>query len=474
MVVLALVTLSYQQTVYAYPSGGGSYIVAKENLSVAAGLLAAAALLIDCVLTVAVSIAAGAQQITSFVPALAPHPEALCLAAIAFMTFANLRGVKESGRLFAVPTYFFIASLLGMIGVGVVGPWIGYHPMSLGQTTPPPQRALSVFVILRAFAGGCSALTGVEAISNGIQAFRPPESRNAAQTLAVMALLLGMMFVGVSHLAQASQVVYAHGQDQESVLSLIARAVFHDNGALRATVLFSTALILVLAANTAYADFPRLSAILARDGFAPRPLARFGDRLVYSNGIIVLGVFAALEKTTQGAWVVLIVIPALTWLFHQVQRYYTPLDQALTIEAVVPPAAPAHTVLVPVSRVNRGVMEALRYARTIAPDCRAVHIEIIPDDTAALRALWDQWGGGTPLVILESPYRSLIEPLLTYIQQVQQERPGQLVTVVLPQFVGSHWWEYLLHHNTAHVLNLILTRLKGVVVTEVRYSVQCG
>jgi amino acid transporter len=537
VVVLALVTLSYQQTVYAYPSGGGSYIVAKENLSVSAGLLAAAALLIDYVLTVAVSIAAGAQQITSFVPALAPHPEALCLAAIAFMTFANLRGVKESGRVFAVPTYFFVAALLGMIGVGVVGPWIGYHPMSLGQTTPPPQRALSLFVILRAFAGGCSALTGVEAISNGVQAFRPPESRNAAQTLAVMALLLGAMFVGVSHLAQASQVVYAHGQDQESVLSLIARTVFHDNDALRAIVLFSTALILVLAANTAYADFPRLSAILARDGFAPRQLARLGDRLVYSNGIILLGVFAALlvivfrgqtdrliplyavgvflsftlsqtgmvrhwlrvrgpgwpvkafangagalattlvllvvllEKTTEGAWAVLIVIPALTWLFHQVQRYYTPLDQALTIEAYAPPAAPAHTVLVPVSRVNRGVMEALRYARTIAPDCRAVHIEIIPDDTPALRALWDQWGGGTPLVILKSPYRSLVEPLFAYIQQVQQERPAQLVTVVLPQFVGSHWWEYLLHHNTAHVLNLILTRLEGVVVTEVRYSV---
>jgi amino acid transporter len=202
--------------------------------------------------------------------------------------------VKESGRVFAVPTYFFIAALLGMISVGVVGPWIGYHPMPLGQTTPPPQRALSVFVILRAFAGGCSALTGVEAISNGVPVFRPPERRNAAQTLAVMPLLLGTMFVGVSHLAQASQVVYAHGQDQESVLSLIARAVFHDNDALRATVLFSTALILVLAANTAYADFPRLSAILARDGFAPRQLTRFGDRLVYSNGIILLGVFAAL------------------------------------------------------------------------------------------------------------------------------------------------------------------------------------
>jgi len=268
--------------------------VAKENLSVTAGLLAAAALLIDYVLTVAVSIAAGAQQIPSFVPALAPHPEALCLAAIAFMTFANLRGVKESGRVVAAPTYFFIASLLGMIGVGFVGPWIGYHPMPLGQSIPPSQHALAVFVILRAFAGGCSALTGVEAISNGVQAFRPPERRNAAQTLAVMALLLGMMFVGLSHLAQASQVVYAHGQDQESVLSLIARAVFQDNDALRATVLFSTALILVLAANTACADFPRLSAILARDGFAPRQLARRGDRLVCSNGTLALGFFAAL------------------------------------------------------------------------------------------------------------------------------------------------------------------------------------
>ncbi len=304
--LLLLVALSYLQTLYAYPSGGGSYVVARENLSVQAGLLAAAALLTDYVLTVAVSIAAGVQQVTSFVPGLHGYEVALCLIAIAFITIANLHGVRESGVLFAIPTYFFVLCMGSLLAVGVLGPRCGYTPYVLptidsyqhwmirhGAVREHIAGTALILLLLKAFASGCAALTGIEAISNGVQAFRRPASRNAAQTMLMMAILLAMMFGGVSWLAQHLHVVYAHDFDTHTVIYWVSYAVFHNNRVLMGMVLFSTALILLLAANTSFNGFPRLVAILAKDKYMPRQMANLGDRLVFSNGIILLGLFAS-------------------------------------------------------------------------------------------------------------------------------------------------------------------------------------
>lgn len=538
VVLLWIVTTSYIQTVHAYPSGGGSYIVAKENLSVHMGLLAAAALLTDYVLTVSVSVASGIQQLTSLIPDLAPLTTLLCLGVILFITLANLRGVRESGTLFALPVYFFLITAFGMILWGV---WehhvLRIPPYPLHQPQPMATTVVTFSLLLKAFASGCAALTGVEAISNGVRAFRPPESRNAAITLVVMSVLLGGLTFGISYLAQVNHVIYAHGIDQESAVSLVARAVFHDNILARALVLIGTTLVLLLAANTSFADFPRLSAILARDGFVPRQLANLGDRLVYSNGIILLGVFSSIlivafhghvdrliplyavgvflsftlsqagmvrhwlmqrgkgwqwkavvngvgavitaivlmvvivEKALQGAWIVVLIIPTLMWLFGQVKAHYESLRSQLSLVGSVPePFVPVpHTVLLLVHNVHRGVIPALNYARQISDDVRAIHIEIDPANAEILKARWMQWGQEVPLVIIESPFRSLLSPLVEYIQQVQTDHPGHLVTVVVPEFVVNRWWERILHANSAFLIKMAVANIPGVVVTNVRY-----
>ena len=544
VVLLWIVVISYTQTVYAYPQGGGTYIVSRENLGIRWGLLAAAAILTDYVLTVAVSITAGVQQITSFFTNLAPYQTELAIAAIWFLTVANLRGAKESGLLFAFPTYFFVLTMLSMVAVGVLGPLFGYQPRSY----PPPEQtaqtavhALSLTVILRAFASGCAAMTGIEAVADGVIAFRAPESKNAAQTLIAMGVILSTIFLGISYIAQTNHIVYyghgTHGEDAsaESVISMAARAVFHDNPLLRGVVLFATAIILLLAANTAYADFPRLSSILARHGYMPRQLANLGDRLVFSNGIILLAVFVSIlvvvfggsvdrliplyavgvftaftlsqagmvrhwlqqegpgwrwkmlvngigavstgivllviivEKGPQGAWLVVVVLPVLMWLFTQVNRHYQKVRARLTLIGYEPPPPPPHTVLVLVPDVHRGVVPALEYAREISKDHRAVHIEINPADTQRLKERWEQWGGDMPLVIIESPYRSLIGPLVEYVRQVRQDHPRHLITVVLPEFVVTKWWERALHNNSAFLIKLALGNVRDVVITNVRY-----
>ncbi|MGQ9539882.1 MAG: APC family permease [Armatimonadota bacterium] len=542
VVLLWIVVISYTQTVHAYSQGGGTYIVSRENLGTNWGLVAAAAILTDYVLTVAVSITSGVQQITSFFPGLSPYQTYLALIAIWFLTLANLRGAKESGLLFAFPTYFFVITMLGTVAIGVFGPMFGYHPRPYKpaeETTQQALHAITLGLILRAFASGCAAMTGIEAVADGVQAFRQPESKNAAQTLVVMGVILSSIFLGVSFIAQKYHIIYTgRGEgdaNAESVLSMVARVVYHDEPVIRAVILFATAVILVLAANTAYADFPRLSSILARHSFLPRQLANLGDRLVFSNGIVLLAVFVSLlvvafgasvdrliplyavgvftaftlsqagmvkhwlvqkgrgwqwkalvngigavatgvvlmviivEKGPQGAWVVLVVIPIIIWMFVQIKRHYEKVRARLTLIGYQPEPLPPHTVLVLVSGVHRGVLPTLEYAREIAKDCRAVHIEINPAETQRIKELWEQWAGDMPLVIIESPYRSLIGPVVEYVKQVRAEHARHLITVVVPEFVVTKWWERFLHYNAAFLIKLALGGLRGVVITNVRY-----
>ncbi len=551
IILLVLVALSYTQTIYAYPNGGGSYVVSRENLSMRAGLLAAAALLTDYVLTVAVSVAAGVQQVTSFFPSMQGQEVLLCLLAICFLTLANLHGVRESGILFALPTYFFVFCMLAMLATGILGPVFGYHPYDLHalseyknwvSTNPGPSDLTGMALLLllfKAFASGCAALTGIEAISNGVQAFRRPASRNAAQTMLMMAALLAVMFGGVSYLAKHLKVVYAQDFDSHTVIYWVAYSVFHNNRLLMGAVLFSTSITLLLAANTVYNGFPRLVAILANDKFMPRQLSNLGDRLVFSNGILLLGLASSLlvvafqghtdrliplyavgvflsftlsqtgmvrhwsrersrlwrlkatfnglgavatcivlciiifEKTLEGAWVVVIVIPMLMAWFTVVNRHYEKLRNQLRVEPDYRPdlSNRSHTVLVLMDRLHRGNIKALRYARQLSDDVRAVRIETMPDTQlkSVILREWEDWGHGVPLVIIDSPYRSLVQPLVEYVKQVKEERPDALVTVVVPEFVVSGIWEKLLHANAAVLLKMALGGIRGVVITNVRY-----
>lgn len=549
--LLVVVATSYWQTIFAYPSGGGSYIVSKENLGTRAGLIAGAALLIDYVLTVAVSIASGVQNLLS-TPVMARWSHDLvpfCLLFIVILTLANLRGLKESGTLFAIPTYLFVGMAGLMIALGVAGHWT-----PLDRILPPEDRSIPpqafnansllglalVGLVLRAFANGCSAMTGVEAVSNGIPAFRKPESRNAALTLLAMACILGTIFLGISWLAVKLHVVYwEHGRHTATpVIDQLSSSIFGKGSALYYAMQLATTAILVLAANTSYADFPRLGSIMARDGFLPRQLANLGDKLVYSNGIVLLGLFASLliilfhgkvddliplyavgvftaftlsqsgmvkhwraersrgwatkatingvgafctgvvlldiivEKGPEGAWVVLVLVGILYWLFRVIHKHYASLRAALSMENYRPPAAPiSNTVLVMTPSLHRGIMPALDYGRSIAGDVRAVNIETDESRTPRLKEQWERWGGDVPLVVLPSPYRSVVGPLLAYLDEVERERPNSRVTVVVPESVTGRWWHSLLHANYGAWIKLYLLGRKNVVVANVRYFV---
>jgi amino acid transporter len=530
--LLVIVAISYQQTIYTYPSGGGSYIVARANLGTVPGLVAAAALLVDYVLTVSVSVAAGVAAITSALPGLATHKVVLGVLCVAGIAMANIRGVRESGRIFAVPTYVFIASFGLLVLAGVYRLITGTLPPATAETVVP-MEALTWFLVLRAFSSGCTAMTGTEAISNGIPAFRPPESRNAAITLGVMALILGTLFVGITVLASALGIVPA---ESETVVSQIARRLF-GTGAIYYLIQASTALILVLAANTSFADFPRLASLLARDRFVPRQFASLGERLVFSNGILVLAGFAALlivifggdthaliplyavgvfisftlsqagmvrhwlvekgprwrarlvvngvgalttglvtlviaaTKFTHGAWIVVLVIPILVWSFMAMQRHYTEVAVGLSLEGFEGPPEFNHTVLVLIGDVHRGVVRAVQYARTLAPTAavRAVYVETDPAQTRRLEDKWARWGLGVPLVVLTSPYRSLLRPLLDYLDQIQARGDDQMVTVVLPEFLPRRWWQHILHNQTALLVKGALLFRRNLVVADVPY-----
>jgi amino acid transporter len=533
--LLAIVAFSYRQTIHAYPTGGGAYIVAKENIGSMAGLIAAASLLVDYTLTVSVSISAGVLAITSAFPRLDVFRVEMCLLFLAILMVGNLRGIRESGRIFAVPTYFFVVS----IGILILA---GAYKYLTGGVTPvnmplPPEAGhapLTVFLLLTAFANGCTAMTGVEAVSNGVPAFRPPESKNASATLVAMAVLAIGMFVGITVLAHAYQVIPS---PSESGVSQLGRAIF-GRGVAYYLIQAATTLILVLAANTAYADFPRLASIVARDGYLPRQFMNQGDRLAFSNGILVLSVFAAVliiafrgdtqgllplymigvfvsftlsqagmvihwrktkepgwktsafingfgaivtgvvlvivavTKTLEGAWIVLLLIPMIVAIFRATRQHYDHVASQLTLRGYEPEQRAHNTVVMPIGGMQRAVVEALRYAETLSDDVRAVYVDIDPKATEQIRKDWDKWGGRVTLVVLPSPYRSVMEPLLAYITQVETDRPSDYVTVILPEFVPARWWQHLLHNQSALLIKGALLFRPNTVVTSVPFHLE--
>jgi amino acid transporter len=556
VILLMIVTISYEQTIHAYPGGGGAYIVSRDNLGESYAQVAGSALLMDYILTVAVSISAGVAQIVSAFPDLDPYRVHIAITAVFLVMLINLRGVKESGTAFAIPTYFFIAVMFITVGVGL----FRYFTGSLGMVIDPPEvhltetfAPITAFLLLHAFANGTTALTGVEAISNGITAFKEPRSRNAGITLIWMSIILGTLFISISYLTGKIGGVYSH--DGETIISQLARTIYDGRGTMYLATLAATTVILLMAANTAFADFPRLSALAAADGFLPRQLTFRGSRLVYSNGIITLSVIAAVliilfkasvtlliplyaigvflsftlsqtgmalrwrkighlkeaeqvveagsvlnhdkkwrfkmfvngfgalctaivmvvfavTKFREGAWIVLIIIPLLVSLFFTIHRHYKDLAAHLTLDKFrgLPSRQTRHRVILPVSSVHQGTLEALRYAKLLSDDVTAVHISLDPLETEKVQKKWKTWGDGTRLIILDSPFRLFVEPLLEYLEEIiDQRQPNETITIVVPQFMPSKRWHYALHMRTADVLRQELLSKHGVVVTDVPY-----
>lgn len=534
--LLVLVALSYRQTIFAYPGGGGSYTVAKDNLGVMPGLIAAAALLTDYILTVSVSISGGVAAMTSAYPALLPHSVALGVAAVLVLMLVNLRGVRDSGIAFSIPTYVFIVMMIAMIAYGVItamsGDGVVARPVAAPSMPSPAGYALA-FLVLRGFAEGCSAMTGTEAISNGVSAFRQPSARNAATTLAWMAGILGVLFLGVSGLARHYAVMPSAS---ETVLSQVARHVF-GAGVIYYVFQYATFAILVLAANTSFADFPRLSSILARDNFMPRQFAARGDRLAFSNGIIALafvaagliwafrgqtsaliplyaiGVFVCFTlsqagmvmhwvrsrepgwrrrallnglgavataivsliqvatKFTEGAWIVVLIIPIIIYVLVRIHRHYAHFTREVAYNGQAPLMFLHHTVLVPVNGITKPAAGALVYATTISEDVRAIYVEVDPDTSAELRRRWDEWDIGVELVVLPSPYRSVLRPLVDYVNGLIERGEGDLVTLVVPEIVPRSWLGHLLHNKTALFIRTAFLFRPNVVVTAVPYLI---
>ena len=590
--LLIIVSISYRQTIHAYPSGGGAYIVAKENLGTVAGLTAAASLLVDYVLTVSVSVAAGVAALTSAaqgtsVEWIENYRVVIGVGFVVFICLANLRGVRESGSLFATPTYAFLVSFLFMIGFGLIkyflsGGEIAAAPnedLKLAEGYAP--QALSTFLLLGAFSNGCAALTGIEAISNGVMAFKQPESKNAARTLIVMATLLCTMFLGTSVLAYLYGI---HPRESETVISQFARLIF--TGPITwfyYVVQFATAAILVLAANTAFADFPRLSSLLARDRFIPRQFANRGDKLVFSNGIVILAIFSSIliivfagdtsrliplyavgvflsftlsqagmvrhwlkvrrngevyddaihtsqvesevnlpdaflaieqsksprfvtdevtarthwkkslainllgaiatavvltvfiaTKFEHGAWLVVVMVPLLVTMFLTIHRHYVSVATQLSTEDIANTLEPIkNTVIVPISGIHRGVIAALRYAKSISPESvTAVYVDFEEDATAKLKERWNKLDLGVKLVVLPSPYRELTRPILKFIHRVDRMRDDDIITVVIPEFVPKKWWQQLLHNQSSLLLKGALLFRENVIVTNVPYHLK--
>lgn len=554
--LLAIVVISYEQTIHAYPNGGGAYIVSRDNLGELSAKVAAAALLTDYVLTVAVSISSGVANLVSAIPVLFDYRVIVGIVLVFLIMILNLRGVRESGAAIAIPAYFFIVSTLLAIGVGL----FKYFTGSLGTVVDPPlletthtTTGVLAFLILRAFSSGTSALTGVEAISNGVPAFKEPRSKNAGVTLIIMAFILATMTLGIAFLTSQIQAIPSEG---ETVISQIVRTAYGNRGILYLLTVSATIVILVLAANTSFAGFPRLSALVALDGFLPRQLAYRGSRLVYSYGIVLLAILAAglilifnasvtrliplyaigvflsftlsqigmsirwhkigrvkpgaevkergstlayengwafkmvinavgailtgvvmlvfsVSKFTQGAWLVILIIPALVILFSGINRHYRHLAKDLTLENYgTPPQIGRQRVILPIGGVHRGTLAALRYARTLTDDITAVHVSIDPEETEKVRQKWETWGDGHRLVILDSPYRTFIEPILEYIVEIDELRqPKELITIVVPEFVPRHWWSNFLHTKTASTLRMALLFRKDIVITSVPYQV---
>ncbi len=532
--LLFIITLSYQQTISAYPHGGGAYTVSKENLGETAGLVAGAALLIDYILTVSVSISAGVANIGSAFPLVSEHLVISSVLVILFMMFLNLRGLKESSNVFAYPTYFFIFSMIVLLIAGAYkmlkGIDIPKAPILHEQYPEVP-----LFLLLKAFASGCSALTGVEAISNGVPIFKKPSQRNAKITMIWMSLILGSFFLGITSLAHLYGIVPMHGG--ETVMSQLARNVFGQNVFYYLTQI-SVALILLLAANTSYADFPRLTSLIAKDRFLPRQLTSIGDRLVFSNGIIGLtiastilvivfkgsthaliplyavGVFLsftlsqtgmilhhlkfkeknwqigliinaigaittltvlfviALTKFLSGAWMVIILIPSLVIFFKQIKSHYTSVSHQLsrdTFHQKIDFEQKSYPVIVPISGIHPGVVKAIQYAMTMSDKVTVVYVDIDKNATEKMLKVWEKWGQGLELVVVDSPYRSVLNPLLDYIDNELRKHPNDLLSVVVPEFVTKRWYHQFLHNQMTFVIRTMLRLKPRVVVTSIRY-----
>jgi amino acid transporter len=542
--LLVIVTISYRQTIPAYPNGGGSYIVAKENLGKLPGLVAAAALLIDYVLNVAVSVAAGVHNLASLFPALSPTLTILGLdiALVALITIINLRGLRESGTIFALPTYFFIASALGMIMIGVIKAFLFHHQPLIGSFTPvPATEPLTLFLLLRSFATGCSAMTGVEAISNGVPAFQKPEARHAVTTLTWMALILGTLFFGITILA-LTYAVEARPGGNPTVISLIASQIFTGPLAFLYPIFqFATLGILALSAETSYSDFPRLASLLACDRFLPHQFSFKGDRLAFSVGILFLAVLASMlllvfrgdtnvlinlfavgvfisftlsqagmvkhwwrvrnarqgwrrklvinglgacttllvsliiscTKFLSGAWMVVLLIPLLVLLFLGIDRHYRHVEHKREANLPARPQDIHHRMLVPIECLDQAATQSLAYARSISHRVTALYIAVDEQASGYMRTSWERWQKQlgeeeeTHLLIIESPYRSLLRPLLAYIDTIHERYPDETLTVILPEFVVAHWWEFFLHNQTARRLKTALHSRPGIVVINV-------
>jgi amino acid transporter len=534
LLLTLILTISYRQIIYEYPEGGGAYIVARSNLGELPALIAAGALMIDYILTVAVSVAAGIAALTSAIPVLFPHREALGLTAIIFIIVMNLRGVRESGKFFAIPTYFAIGALGLMVAIGTVQSFYGSGaaPIAPPAVTPESLDGITLFLILRAFAAGCSAVTGMEVISNGVKAFREPESKNAATTMVWMSAILAGLFMGISWMA------YHYGilaKADETVVSQLARLTF-GSGAIYYAVQISTMLLLVLAANSAFAGFPHLSSILARDGYMPHQMASFGDRLVFSNGIFILGFFACLllvifhgdthaliplyaigvfvsftlsqagmvkrwlvkrglhwrkklavngigavttgvatiiiatTKFMQGAWIVFLLVALLIMMFRSIRSHYKAVAEQVSLTRDSRPPRPRRNlVIMPIGGVNRSVVRAVDYARSRGGEIRAILVDVDKEETALTEIKWAQWGCGVPLVVLPSPYRSILGSILDYIEELQQKDPDCWITVVIPEILPARWWQNILHNQRALLLKGALLFKDRVVLTDVPF-----
>jgi amino acid transporter len=540
-IMLAVVTLSYRQTIKAYPLGASSYIVASDNLGSGPGVLAAAALLIGYVVTVAVSVSAGVAALTSVVPDLYGQRVLLSVAMVLVLMVGNLRGIRESGTIFMIPTYGYIVVMLGILAYGVARSVLGdvqpFVAPASWTTVEDGGQALGLFLVLRAFSQGAVALTGVEAISDGVPAFQPPEWKNARTTLTWAAAIFTVMFVGIAYLVTTIAIV-PDPTEQQTVLSLLVRHLTGD-GAVLIIAQVATALILVLAANTSFADFPRLSSFLARDGYLPRQFAFRGERLAFTTGIVALslmaigllvgfsasvsgliplytlGVFIAFTLSQagmlsrwwvrrepgwrrglainglgalttavvavvvgssnffQGSWLVMVLVPMLMLILLSINGHYRSLDRLLALERIPAGAREAAKpiVIVPIARLDEPARQALAFANSISDQATAVHVTNDADTADELRERWSEWAGAAELVVIESPYRALIGPLLAYLDVLQRQDPSRPVLVVLSEFVPEHWWENLLHNQTALRLKLRLFSRPNTIVADVPYHV---
>lgn len=533
-VLMLIVGFSYYQTIHAYPQGGGTYMVSTENLGSVAGRTAGAALLLDYVLTVAVSVSSGVSAIVSMYPPAQSFSVLIGVAGVAAITLVNLRGVRESGVVFAIPTYTFVLAIIALVLTGLARGWNEPHHPYVAQSFQGSLHAVTGFLLLRAFAASCTALTGTEAIADGVQAFRPPEARNASATLVWMIGLLLTMVVGLSWCAQHFAIVPMHVSDDgyKTVVAQLAEKIWGIGPGFY-LLQVATALILFLAANTAFADFPRLSSFVARDGFLPRQLTNLGDRLVFQNGILTLSAFAIalivvykadthsliplyamgvfvsftlsqagmtmrwfrqgkrgwqmmvnavgtvtttivagillVTKWSEGAWLIVVALGVLLYVFARIRRHYNYLEKALEPAVEEAVAKPDMTVLLLVPSVHRGILHAVAYAKQMAHDCRALHVTMDPRSTGEIKREWNTFAPDLPLVILESPYRSLTEPILQYVDETIAEHPNAMVTVIVPEAVPKYPWHAVLHNNVAERLKKQLGSRPKVVITNVRY-----